>query len=238
MDSSPNVGNPTVLTPVLPATRTNGDWLWCFTNSTAQSATVSLSAGWATIWNITSTNMHVAAFVTKVTGSETAPTVTWTGLTTGSSGTPCTAVVFNLGTGWLEVAGALVVDATSPVATYTADAATNAGGAAFYTSRADTWVFSTGVRLDNTFGGLATDAGGSPVIWTSIAATASTSGADMAYLLAMGQGPSGVGGLVTEHTWVTTGAAVDSSGVMIALAMTPLPGEAGPLIYTRGRAPS
>lgn len=236
VDSSANVGNPTVLSPTLPGTRANGDWLWCFTESTAHTATVSISAGWATIYDVTATNAHFAAFACKVTGSEAAPTVTWSGLTTGSSGTPCIAVIQNLGTGWREVTGALVIDAMSDVSAYSS-ATVHAGGAAFYTTVADTWVMSIGLRRENDVGGVAIDAGGSPVYWTLIAALATTSGADLAYLRAMGLGPSGVGGLVTEHSWTVNGTAVESKGFMVAMALEPLPGEAGPLIYTRGRAP-
>lgn len=237
-DSAANVANPTVLTPTNPTTRTNGDWLWCFTSSTSATATVGLSSGWATVWDRTITNMHMAAFSCKVTGSETAPTVTWTGLTTGSSGTPCIAIVLNLGTGWAESAGALVIDALGPISTYTANALVHAGGGAFYTLTADTWVFSMGLRLDDTVGGVVVDTGGAPVIWSVFTALASASGADMYQIMSHGLGPSGVGGLVQEHTWATNGTAVDSNGFMVAMALEPAPGEAGPLTYTRGQAPA
>lgn len=234
-DTANSVVNPAILTPTLPGTRTNGDRLMCFTFCTSATATVALSAGWQSLWNAAGSAGRVAGFTCLVTGSETAPTVTWTGTTTGTSGTPCVAIVINIGTGLLETGGLLTVDATSAFSDDTTSGV-QAGGAAFYTVTPDAWIFAHGVRRDSSLSSVAT-AGGAPVSpWINMVAATTTSGAGMAYFLAMGAGPTLSGDLVTEHSWSLTGAiAVASSGLMVAIQTPPVPSEPGELKFTRGR---
>lgn len=95
--TSNNVANPTSLTPGLP-TRVRGDVLLCFTWSRSISATVSTPSGWTLLSGFplasgTSSGGKVYVFARVVDGGESAPTVTWTGLTTGTSGDASGAVI-------------------------------------------------------------------------------------------------------------------------------------------------
>lgn len=230
--SAATVVTPTSLTPALPTTRTNDDWLFCFTYCPSATPTVATPASWQLLWNITGTTGRIACFALKVDGSEVAPTVTWSSLTTGAAGTPCHARIINFGTGWLESAGALVVDTLGTVSNQAADATIQAGGATLTTTAADTWIFAHGTRPSSTLSGVV-DAGGEPTPWALGQADATTSGADGYGFMSYGVGPS-AGSVVNAHTWTLTGgASVASSGVMIAIALAPAVDAVDRHIYTR-----
>src|SRR5215207_8733275 len=76
----------------LPATRPAGDVLILYTSVLRTiTATCATPSGWTLLAGpITSSGTTGRAYIfgLPVTGSETAPTVAWTGLTTGTTGTP------------------------------------------------------------------------------------------------------------------------------------------------------
>src|SRR5690242_4859384 len=84
-----NVATPTTLTPTIPATRSNGQTLIAFTSCTTNAATATCSTtGWYQIANVSLTNGRVYLFGCVVDGTETSPSIVWSGMTTGVSGTP------------------------------------------------------------------------------------------------------------------------------------------------------
>jgi hypothetical protein len=231
--SASNVATPTSLTPTLPSILTTGDWIFCFTTSTSASATVATPSGWQSLCNVAGANGKAACFARVVDGTETAPTVTWSGLTTGTGGTPCYARLVNAGTGWLVSGGALTVDIVSGVSDQVADTTIMAAGASFTAVSGNTWVWAIGVRLDDVATGVV-DAGGEPVAWTIIFGDNTTSGADMLAVVGYGLGPT-AGSTVTTHTWtITGGTSVASSGVMIAIQLEPIVDSVDRHLYTRG----
>jgi len=88
--TSNNVANPTTLSPALP-TRVRGDVLLCFAWSRSITATVATPAGWTLLTTFplrsaTASGGSLYVFAILVDGAETAPSIVWTGLTTGTSG--------------------------------------------------------------------------------------------------------------------------------------------------------
>lgn len=87
--SANNVANPTNLSPTLP-TRVRGDvllcWAWCRSNT----ATVATPANWTSLFAVqasgTGSGGSIYCFAALVDGSEGAPSVSWSGVTTGTSG--------------------------------------------------------------------------------------------------------------------------------------------------------
>lgn len=234
--SAASVANPTTLTPTNP-TRSTGDRLFALTSCTSPSATVAESGDWSLVFNVIGATLgRLAAFSRIVDGLEAAASITWSSLNTGTSGTPCCAQTTNLGTGFLESGGDVVVDVLSGVSEQAGSSTLNAGGAAFTTLSHNTFLIAQGVRIaSSTFSGVA-DTDGIPVTWTNIQGMGSTSGTDMAHFASIGTGPA-YASLITAHTWTLTGAALASStGVMVALQTpTPfVPSEPGALTYTRG----
>jgi hypothetical protein len=95
-----SVLNPTNLAPGLPTTRATDDVLLCFTESRSNSATCATPAGWTLLANVasgTASGGRIYVFGLVVDGTETAPTVTWSGLTTGTSGSACQARILSVG---------------------------------------------------------------------------------------------------------------------------------------------
>lgn len=93
-----SVVNPTALTPGLPATRANGDLLVAISSCRSNTATPTCSAGWSAfpgtpVASVTGSGGQIAVFTRRVDGSESAPTVTWTGVTTGTSGDSSTSII-------------------------------------------------------------------------------------------------------------------------------------------------
>ena len=91
-ETATNVPTSDTLTPGLPGTRSNGDILLCFTTCRSATASVSVStSGWTEILNAAGTVGKIALFACKVDGSESAAECAWTGLTSGTSGSPAAA---------------------------------------------------------------------------------------------------------------------------------------------------
>ena len=95
--SANNVANPTTLSPVLP-TRTRGDVLLCFAWCISITATVATPSGWTLLTGFpvrsgTAGGGSLYVFARLVDGAETAPSVVWSGVTTGTSGDSNGAVV-------------------------------------------------------------------------------------------------------------------------------------------------
>lgn len=164
----------------------------------------------------------MVCFALKATGSETEPTVTWTGLTTGNSGTPCFGRVVNMGTGFQEDGGGLlIVDVVGGVSEQVASATVHAGGEEIAPNYNDTYVFAVGIRPEFVTGITVADTGGLPITWELLLADSTASGSDLTYFASSGYGPVTAGTLVTAHSWTVTGVgSVPSSGVMVSLAAT------------------
>ena len=116
--SSNNVANPLTLTPIIPAVRVVGDLLVAITSSRSITATVATPAGW-TLWpgfpkrSATASGGTIYVFYKEVVGGEANPALIWSGLTTGTTGDSCQAVIVCLDR--VEVASPS--DVTPPAAT-------------------------------------------------------------------------------------------------------------------------
>lgn len=204
------VVNPTTLTPANPTGYAVGDTLLCFTACRSATPTVATPAGWTSILNITGTNGRLALFAKRAAStSEAAPSVVWSGMTTGTAGTPAEAQVAAFKN--LDVP-ATVADVTGAVANGAASTATSAGGAAITTLAANDLVVSLTTRLDDAFTTFTAPAG-----FTNVAAASGTvSGSDMA--IGWAYQVKAAAGAVTAPNFGLTGAtSFASSGVMIAL---------------------
>lgn len=220
--SADPVVTPTNLVPGLPGTLSVGDWLFCFTACTSLTATVATPAGWQSTGNVVGANGRVVCFAKKVAGGETAPTVAWSGLTTGLAGTPCSARIFNMGTGFNEVAGTLQIEVLGAVSDQAASTTTMAGGAAVTTTNPGAICFAMGVRQNEALTAIG-DAG-TGLAWTAVMADTNVSGAGIMH--AMSWGIKTAPGVIGAHTWaVTSTASVASSGVILSLqaALDPVP---------------
>lgn len=226
--TSNSVANPTNLTPGLPATRVNGDVMLLFTSCRLASAAVTAPAGWTQLLNVAGTT-ELALFARVVDGTETAPTVTWTGMTTGTSGSSAQAQIVS----WsgLSTDLASIVDVLGAVVNQAASTTASSGGAAITTSTAGAAVMILSSRQDDagTWAILPTSDG---VGWGKVVATATTTtGSDHAQEWQWGNKPSA--GVVAAKTFTLSGASsFASSGVMIALkpaaagsALTQGPGD-------------
>lgn len=228
-ESAATVVDPTALAPGLP-TRSTGDWMFCVTACASPTPTVATPAGWQSVYNVTGTNARLALFVRVTDGSETAPTVTWSGLVTGASGNPCMARIVNLGTGFMVIGGLLQTDVLGAVQNLAATATTVAGGTGITTVADADLLFGHGVFLDDTITSQAS--AGTGVVWTDVLNHPSTSGSDMRMLWAWAtKSPPGA---VGDHTWTLTGAtAFASSGVMVAIKPIPPPTDVVPVLTLR-----
>jgi hypothetical protein len=225
-----NVQNPTTLSATVPTSSTVGDWWFCHTACTSTTATVATPAGWQVVYVAGGTAGQVALFARKTDGTETAPDITWTGVTTGNSGTPSLARILNWGTGFAESGGALVIDVLGTASSLAASATAVAGGADITVAAPYAIVFSHGMRQDDAATGIADI--GTGVAWASTIGDNTISGTDMMHITAWGitDGPGDM-----THSWTLTGAnSAISSGVMVALKLE-RSGEPGQLQYTRGR---
>jgi hypothetical protein len=213
--SAATVVTPTSLLPGLPSVRTAGDWLIMATASTSATATVGTPSGWQSLVNGLGTFGRAVLFARKsVGGGDSAPTVTWSGLTAGSTGTPCTARIINMGVGFGESGGLLIVDATGAVSNQAASTTIMAGGSAVTANTAGAIVFGTGVRQDEAATAIA-DAG-TGAAWSAMFADQSTSGNDM--LSATSFAIKNPPGVVGDHTFtIGGGTSVGSSGVMVVV---------------------
>ena len=213
-----NVAATTNLATPLPATRENGDLLLLFTACrTAGPAAPATPAGWTLLGNVGGTNGRIVLFGRVVDGAETVPTVSWTGLTTGTtSATPVIAQMAAVE--GLDTAGGIgsIVGALGAASNQAASTTVAAGGAAITTVAPNAAVFVFSVRQDDA-GTWATLATSDTITWAKVGATAvTTSGADMAFETQWGVRPTA--GSVAAKSFSLSGASsFASSGVMIAL---------------------
>lgn len=129
-----NVQNPTALTPTKNVSTVDGDVMFLVTESRSITATVSTPTGWTLVSGFpktsgTASGGRIYLFTrTANSGADDAPTVTWTGLTTGTSGDSAGARILSF-TGVSETvdAAATVTDtaATSPATLPSITTATN-----------------------------------------------------------------------------------------------------------------
>lgn len=207
--SAGTVVTPTNLAPTLPVGYQVGDALLCFTACRSATPTVATPAGCTSLLNVTGTNGRLALFgKIAASTSETAPTVTWSGLTTGNSGTPC-------GAQWAAFSGmpatiAGIVDILGTVENGAASTTAAAAGTDITTSLHAALVLSLLTRLD--------DAGTftAPAGFAAVGATGTTSGSDFALAWAFNVRASA--GSATVADWTLAGASsFASSGVQVAL---------------------
>ena len=201
--SANNVTNPTTLTPALPA-HAVGDLLLCYTACRSATPTVAC-AGWTQLANVTGTNGRMALFGKIATSaSETAPSVVWSGLTTGTSGTPVQAQC-SVFTGTQLNVGAL-----GTIENGAASATVSASGTGITTVADNALVLALSARLD--------DAGTwtPPSGFTEIGEAASTSGADMSFSWAY-QVKATAGAVAPADFAIASGVSFASTGLLVAL---------------------
>jgi hypothetical protein len=202
-----NVSTPNTLTPSTGSGYAVGDLLLCFTACRSATPTVATPAGWTPLINITGTNGRLAVFGKIATStSEAAPSVTWSTLTTGTSGTPAAAIVAAF------TQAALTVDVAGTIANGAASTATSAGGSTITTLTNNDLVLALTTRLDDAFTTFTAPAGFTNVT----AAQGTTSGADFA--IGWAYQVKATAGSVTAPNFGLTGASsFASSGVMLSL---------------------
>lgn len=120
VNTANSVANPTNLSPVKNAATQNGDLMLCVAESIRQSATVSTPTGWVLLTGFpvasgTSGGGRIYVFARIADGgANDAPTVTWSGLTTGTSGDSSSAQIISFSSALYDQSGAI------PAATDTA----------------------------------------------------------------------------------------------------------------------
>jgi hypothetical protein len=229
--SADPVVTPTNLVPALPTIALLNDWMLCSTACTSATATVTTPALWQSVMDVTGTVGRLVLLAHKVEGDDVAPTVAWSGLTTGLSGSPCWARILNMGPDLAEIGGVLQSDVIGAVSNQAASTTAVAGGASITTTTNNDTLFSLAIRLDDAATNVAvpTNTG---VTWQYVVADQFTSGIDALTLVALAQQP--VAGTIGAFTGVITGGtSVASAGVMIAIRPRPVPVPS--LTYTRSR---
>lgn len=202
--SGNSVSTPTTLNPPL-GPYVVGDTLVCLTTCRSGTPTVATPSGWTEVVNVAGTNGRLAIFTKRaLTGSESAPAVTWSGLTTGNSGTPPGAQCATM------VGAHSAVDVAGTVANGTASTATSVGGTALTTLTNGAIVLAATTRLDDA--GTFTAPGG----FAMVGQGGTTHGSDMA--LAWAWQEKVTAGSVSAPSFGLSGASsFASSGVMVAL---------------------
>lgn len=109
-----SVANPTALTPSLP-TRVNGDLLLCFTACRSITATAAISAGWTLLTGFpltsgTASGGRVYVYARISDATDAAPTVTWTGVGTGTTGDVAHACILSYQNVYTDRGAAGVLD--------------------------------------------------------------------------------------------------------------------------------
>ena len=188
-----------------------GDVLLCFAACRSGTATVATPSGWTQLLNVAGTNGRLALFgkIATVT-NEAAPTVAWSGLTTGTSGSPCGARIRAFRDLLLDI------DVTGTVENGSASTTVSASGAAMTIVTASDLVLCLSTRLD--------DVGtwSAPSGLTLINSNLTTSGADFSFAWAYGSGPA-VGSFAPNDFGLSGASSFASSGVAIALKGVPPP---------------
>src|SRR4051794_9291811 len=143
--SAATVATPTTLTPTLPTGYAVGDLLLCYTACRSSTPTVATPAGWTSLANVAATNGRIALFgKLAASTSETAPSVVWSSLTIGTSGTPCGAQCAAFIGNQSTITG--LVDVTGTAENAGAATTTSASGTAITTGVDNTAVLSLSTR--------------------------------------------------------------------------------------------
>lgn len=224
--SATNVANPTNLAPGLPGTRVNGDVLLLLTSCRSATPTVATPAGWTPLANIAGTNGRIALFARAVDGTEAVPTVAWSGMTTGNSGTPALAQISCFR--GLSPTLASLADVVGAASNQAAATSPGAAGAGITTLLNNDLVLVLSTRQDDA-GTWATLGASDSVTWAKVVATGvTTSGSDMAQEWQYGVKTT-AGAIAAKSITITGGASAASSGVIVAL-------KAGPTNVAVGQA--
>lgn len=224
--SANNVQNPTTLNPVLPAHQF-GDLLLCATFCRATAPTVATPSGWTQLINIAGTICKIALFgKVAASASESNPSVVWSGLTTGTGGTPVQAqcAVFS---NMLNLI-ASIVDILGAVENAAGSTTTVASGAPITTLTDEALVLSLAARPDDV-GTWAAPSG-----FTLVGSALTTSGADMAFGWAYQI--KTVKGSVAPADFGLSGGAVSQSSLGILIALKPTTHILGRLNIWNGSA--
>ena len=211
--SATSVANPTNLAPTTGTGYAVGDTLLCFTACRSATPTVATPAGWTSLLNITGTNGRLALFGKVATStSEAAPTVAWSGLTTGNSGTPCGARIQAVS----GLEATIAVDVTGTIENGAASTTVSASGTAITTVTANDLVLALSTRLD--------DAGtwSAPAGFTLVNSNGSASGSDFAFAWAY-QVQAAPGSSAPADFGLASASSFASSGVQVALKPLPAP---------------
>lgn len=144
-----SVANPTNLAPTKNASTVNGDLMVLITASRSITATVATPSNWNLVSGFpkasaTASGGKIYAFTRIADGSASdAPTVTWTGLTTGTSGDSCSARILSFQN------GTTTADGTPPAANDAAST-TSITIPAHTTSLAQSLVIGAAIRINDT----------------------------------------------------------------------------------------
>lgn len=220
--SATSVATPTTLAPALPTNIADGHVVLCFTTCRSATPTVATPTSWAVILNLTGTNGRLALFArVKDPTWSAAPSVVWSGLTTGTAGTPVQAQCA-AARDLKIISNVPVLDVTGTVANGAASTSSSAGGAAVTTVLAEDLVLALSTRLD--------DAGTwtAPAGFTTIGAGGTPSGADMAQAWAW-KVKSPAGSEAAADFGLSGATSFASSGVMVAFAFVG-PGRPGQMV--------
>lgn len=196
-----NVANPTALTPTKSGT-VDGDLMLCFTWARSITATVSTPTGWGVLTGFPVTSGTASGgriYVFSRTADSTAndaPTITWTGLTTGTSGDACGAAILS----WQDAS--LVQDGT--VASTDLSAQTNTSTIPAITTAIDhSFVVGFAIKLNESSGQTSTTA-----TFTERLDAQTTSGTGHAVTISdkLDQTPAGSSGTAAVTWSITTSA--------------------------------
>lgn len=225
-----SVATPTTLTPSITmtdpntaaaVTRQNGETILCFTTCRTATPTVATPTGWVSVLNVTGANGRLVIFAKQVDGTETAPSVVWSGLATGNAGSPVQAQCA-LVRGLFISSLAPVIDVLGAVSDQASSTTVYAGGAGITTTQGGTFVLVLGTRQDDA-GTVATLPASDSVTWARIGYDGTTHGADKSQIWSYGR--KIVAGSIAAKSWSISGTSTSaaSSGVIVALRERPIP---------------
>lgn len=123
--SANSVANPTTFSPGIPASMATGDLMLCITTSRSNSATVAAPSGWTVfpgfpVQSGTASGGTIYVFYRWWVSGDAAPSVSWSGVTTGTSGDSCMAQIAGYRYVDSDITDATVVKGTDAAITTTA----------------------------------------------------------------------------------------------------------------------
>lgn len=123
--SANSVANPTTFSPGIPASMATGDVMLCVTTSRSNSATVATPSGWTVfpgfpVQSGTASGGTIYVFYRRWVSGDAAPSVSWSGVATGTSGDSCMAQIAGYRYVDWDVTDATVVKGTDAAITTTA----------------------------------------------------------------------------------------------------------------------